>query len=586
MIQVAVSGNGGAQPPVAGVCQERSDDGLAGTPAAEGGTRVEEHRPARRKREDQGVTHAHIEGREPERPVRRFREGQREQRQQHEGDGRTDPSSAAELQEGDRQHQPDRQPPEPRPGDGKGAERQSSAPFAEPDEGPGADRQQPTHRLAGETGPGERQPGEPEAKNRPCQEARGNRDQQSPEHNPAEVPGDDGESGELRRQRHPERGQDPRPPARRAVPGDVGRILRAERRDDRERRAETELESHVEGVPRGMDEQRQRGESQPVHGVSGETPAQPEDHHGRHQYRPDHGGTAPAERRVERKEEEQDGEHGSPRHARQHESSVDQQAQQPDVEPAHRHQVERARVAERPLRLRERPRAVSDEHRGNDPQHVLRETAAREALPNPGSDTLKNLPGSGTRRDLPDQQAALGGTEEGDRTPNLPRAGASRRARSGQPGPDLDPRTPGKAPEPVPVIAVHTDTHFAVDLPLLATRAQPLHAQRQRGAPARIFRLRAEHSLQTDGAAEALGSQAADRLRQRGLRTGNRARKGARDEGRKQEQPGLRTGTEAGQSAHPALRQNAGEDSPGPQEQKHDRQGARFRERTGQRCRH
>ena len=79
MVQIAVRGSGGAQPPVAGVRQERSDDCLAGAPATEIGTRVEEHRSARWKPEDQGVTHPHVEGREPERPVRRLREGKREQ---------------------------------------------------------------------------------------------------------------------------------------------------------------------------------------------------------------------------------------------------------------------------------------------------------------------------------------------------------------------------------------------------------------------------------------------------------------------------------------------------------------------------
>ena len=103
VIQIAVRGDSGAEPPVAGVRQERSDDGLSGVPAAEGGTRVEEHRAAGRKREDQGVAHPDVEGREPERPVRGLRKRQREQGQQHQGDGRTDPPFAAELQESDRE---------------------------------------------------------------------------------------------------------------------------------------------------------------------------------------------------------------------------------------------------------------------------------------------------------------------------------------------------------------------------------------------------------------------------------------------------------------------------------------------------
>ena len=334
-----------------------------------------------------------------------------------------------------------------------------------------------------------------------------------------------------------------------------------------------------------MGEQRQRGESQPVHGVPGETPAQAEDHDGRHQRRPDHGRTSPAEGRVEREQEEQDGERRPPRHPRQHERPVDQQAQQSDVEPAHRHQVERAGVPERPLRLREPPRAVPDEHRGDDPQHVVRETAAREALPDPGSDPLQDPPGGGTRGDLPDQQAALGRTEEGDRTPDLPRTGVSRRARSGHPGPDRDPRAPGEAPEAVPAIAVHAERDLAFDLPLLPARAQPVHAQRERGAPAGIFRLRPQHPLEADGAAQALGAETADGLRQRGARTGDGTGEDAREEGRKQEQAGLRARAGAGQSAEPTPRKETREERPDPEEHQYGRQGARFRERIEQRCR-
>ena len=315
-----------------------------------------------------------------------------------------------------------------------------------------------------------------------------------------------------------------------------------------------------------MGEQRQRGDPQPVHGVSAETAPQPEDHRGRHQHRPDDGRTPPAEGRVEREQEEQDGEHGPPRRPRQHECPVDHQAQQPDVEPAHRHQVERARVTERPLRFRARPRAVPDEHRRDDPQHVVRKTAAREALPDPGPEPLKNLPGGGPRGDLPHQQAALGGTEERDRTPSLPRPGVPRWARRGHPGPDRDPRPPGKAPEAVAAIAVHSDSDLAVDLPVAATRTQPVHAQREQRAPAGVFRLGPEHSLEADGPGEAFGSQTTDNPRQRGSRTGHWAGKKTRDQGREQEQRGLRARTETGQSRQPALLEEAGKKSPGPQE--------------------
>ena len=129
--------------------------------------------------------------------------------------------------------------------------------------------------------------------------------------------------------------------------------------------------------------------------------------------------------------------------------------------------------------------------------------------------------------------------------------------------------------------APHADRDLALDLPRPPARAQPVHPQRQRGAPAGVFRLRPEHTLEADGAAQALGSQAADGPRQRGLRTGNGAGKDTREEGGEQEQAGPRAGTEAGRAAHPALGQETREEPPDPDEQQHGRQGAGFRPRIG-----